>query len=242
MITLKIKKTPLNLGDMIDMVLLCHMISKVKGERVNLQCAFNDKIDYFKNLIDLGDVVINSDLVSDQTISYEPGLKGFPYYITISKQVDNIQTKNKVKQFELSLPNKFITTQWDAKQLYRNVNRWDNNRTSNIEKFYRNLGYDIMDIGGGKFTIEETAYILSKASMHIGSDSGMAHFAKIIMPIQNIHVYVNVRRRDNDNRFPDGWSVSPMARELFRRGVMMNYCENPSNEQVEYFKDTKVYV
>ena len=122
---------------------------------------------------------------------------------------------------------KFITTQWDAGQLYRLVDRWDPDRINNIESHYKKLGFDIIKIGGqGQYkNLKDIMYIISKAKYHVGADSGMNHIAKFIIPIENIHIYINIRRRENDTRFKDGWNVAWMARELFRRGAKMNHSE-----------------
>ena len=68
----------------------------------------------------------------------------------------------------------------------------------------------------------------------------MMHIAKFLLPIKNIHVYINIRERKDDPRFPDEWNVAWMAREIFRRGAKMNLCENPSQEQIDYFKKVEV--
>ena len=42
---------------------------------------------------------------------------------------------------------------------------------------------------------------MSKAEYHIGADSGMAHIAKFILGADNLHLYINIRERLNDERF-----------------------------------------
>ena len=54
------------------------------------------------------------------------------------------------------------------------------------------------------------------------------------MPTENLHYYCNITKRD-DFRFPDGWDIAWMGRELLRRGAKLNYCENPSQDQIDYF-------
>ena len=46
------------------------------------------------------------------------------------------------------MPEKFITVQWDAGQLYRKVDRWSDERIPRIEKFYKDLGHEIISVGG----------------------------------------------------------------------------------------------
>ena len=123
------------------------------------------------------------------------------------------------------------------------MDRWDSERINNIESWYKHKGYKVIRIGGeGDYSkLEDIIPIISKAEYHIGADSGMAHVAKMLLPIQNIHLYVNIRNRYNDKRFPDNWNVPFMARELFRRGAKMNFCETPTDEQVEYFKNVSFW-
>jgi len=134
--------------------------------------------------------------------------------------------------------------QWDAGQLYRKVDRWSDDRIPNIESYYKNLGYEIIRVGGeGDYkNLKDIIYIMSKASLHVGADSGMMHVAKFLLPMNKIHVYINIRERKDDPRFPDSWNVAFMAREIFRRGAKMNFCEYPHVEQIEYFKDVSLWV
>ena len=112
-----------------------------------------------------------------------------------------------------------------------------------VEKFYKDLGHEIIRVGGeGDYkNLKDIIYIMSKADYHVGADSGMMHIAKFLLPMDQIHVYINIRRREGDIRFPDGWNVAFMAREIFRRGAKMNFCEVPLDEQTEYFKDVSLW-
>ena len=233
---------PRPLGDAIDMVLFCHMYSKVLGTKVALHSKGNAEVTSFANdLIDIGEVSLNSTHKPDEIFYYYPGLAHVTQYIHLTSQIPDIRTQNKIPEVDIDLPENFVTTQWDAGQLYRLVDRWDKDRIKRIEGFYKEQKYDIIDIGNRRFTVREAAYILSKAKYHVGADSGMMHIAKLVKPIESLHVYINIRNRENDKRFPDSWNVAFMARELFRRGAMMNYCENPSKDQIEYFKRTDLY-
>jgi len=230
--------TPTPLGDTIDMVLFCHMLSKHKNEKVNLKCDKNSIVKYFRDLIDLGEVTINNDGTSSETYYYRPGFDCIPLYNSISKHISDIKTNKPIPEFKINLPENFITVQWDAAQDYRKVDRWDKDRIKRLEGLYKAQDYDIIDIGRRKYTAEQCAYIISKAQLHVGADSGMMHIAKLVLPIDRLHMYVNIRNRKDDKRFPDEWNVAFMARELFRRGVKMNPLENPDAEQINYFKDT----
>jgi len=241
--TLACEDNPRPLGDQIDHLFLAHMISKVEGSRVNVQSPNSHLMNYLnQNLITFGNVSVNAgDCFNTKIIWY--GRKHKKVYLDISKTLNKIPLAENIKERNIDLPEKFITTQWDAAQLYRQVNRWDDKRIEKIENFYKDSGYEIIPIGGnGKYKdLDDIIYIQSKASLHVGADSGMMHVAKFLMPIENIHVYINIRKRENDERFPDSWNVPWMAREIFRRGAKMNYCEKPSIIAREYFKKVDLW-
>jgi len=237
-IRVKCKEVPKQLGDCIDMVLYCHMLSVVEKKEVNLECTSNNKIEYFNSLINIGGKVSINNKAGTYTLEYKSGLDGASQYLSISTQVKNIKSSIVPEKCIVRIPKKFVTVQWDAAQKYRML---DKDRIKDIENYYKHLGYDIVDIGNKMYSLEATSYIISKADYHVGTDSGMAHIAKLILPMDKIHIYVNTRNRENDKRFPDSINVAWMARELFRRGAKMNYCENPDQEQIDYFKDVSLW-
>lgn len=238
MINLSSKNIPKQLGDRIDFLLLAHMLSVIKNKQVIISNNIKG-VQFLKdNLFSFGDVHISSQNKGEKIVSDNS------FYLTISKQIDIIPINTNINlQTSVDLPSKYVTAQWDAAQLYRRVDRWDSERINNIENWYKDKGYKVIRIGGeGNYSkLEDIIPIIYKAKYHIGADSGMAHVAKMLLPIQNIHLYVNIRNRYNDKRFPDNWNVPFMARELFRRGVKMNFCETPTNEQVEYFKNVSFW-
>ena len=238
MINLLSKNIPKQLGDRIDFLLLAHMLSIIKNEQVNISNNIKSAQFLKDNLFSFGDVHISSQNEGKKIVSDNS------FYLTISKQIDIIPINTNINlQTNVDHPSKYVTAQWDAAQLYRRVDRWDSERIDNIESWYKHKGYKVIRIGGeGDYSkLEDIIPIISKAEYHIGADSGMAHVAKMLLPIQNIHLYVNIRNRYNDKRFPDNWNVPFMARELFRRGAKMNFCETPTNEQVEYFKNVSFW-
>ena len=83
---------------------------------------------------------------------------------------------------------------------------------------------------------------MSKAEYHIGADSGMMHIAKFILGPDKMHLYINIRERLNDSRFPDSWNVPWMAREILRRGAWLNFCENTNPKDKEYFSKVDIWV
>ena len=238
MINLSSKNIIKPLGDRIDFLLLAHMLSVVKNEKVNVTNDIKDAQFLKDNLFSFGDVQVSSENKGEKIVSNST------LYFTISKQINVIPINTNVNlQTNIDLPKKYVTAQWDAAQLYRRVDRWDSKRIDNIENWYKNKGYEVIRIGGeGDYgNLEDFIPIISKAEYHIGADSGMAHVAKMLLPTQNIHLYINIRNRYDDKRFPDNWNVSFMARELFRRGAKMNLCEMPSDQQIEYFKNVSFW-
>ena len=238
MINLSSKNIIKPLGDRIDFLLLAHMLSVVKNEKVNVTNDIKDAQFLKDNLFSFGYVQVSSENKGEKIVSNSS------LYFTISKQINVIPINTNVNlQTNIDLPKKYVTAQWDAAQLYRRVDRWDSKRIDNIENWYKNKGYEVIRIGGeGDYgNLEDIIPIISKAEYHIGADSGMAHVAKMLLPTQNIHLYINIRNRYDDKRFPDNWNVSFMARELFRRGAKMNLCEMPSDQQIEYFKNVSFW-
>ena len=240
-INLVLDHNPKPLGDRIDAIFLAHMISKCDKVYVNV-VSNSANMKLLNSFIKIGKVFFNKTTdQSVKTIHYHNN--NHPFYLKYSKQLKTIPLHNNVEQRDIQLPDSFVTAQWDAGQIYRNVNKWDPNRTTKIESYYKDLGYDIIRIGGESEIkdLKDIIYVISKARYHIGADSGMMHIAKFLLPIENIHVYINIRNRYEDSRFPDNWNVPFMAREIFRRGAKMNYCENPPQDQINYFNKVEVF-
>jgi hypothetical protein len=242
MINLQITSNPVALGDRIDTIFLAHMISKVENQRVNLLTDMNDLIQ-LNDLTNFGDVVFNKDQGLYPKYSYNH-IKDQKFYLKYSKQFDDIPICKFISNKDISLPEKFVTAQWDAGQLYRLVNRWDPDRITKIENWYKEHGWEVIRIGGeGKYKeLDEIYNVMSKAEYHIGADSGMMHIAKFILGPDKMHLYINIRERLNDSRFPDSWNVPWMAREMLRRGAWLNFCENTNPKDKEYFSKVDIWV
>ncbi len=241
-----VTSNPQPLGDAIDTIFLAHIISKVDGPTVNLKMNHPD-LKVLNNLVKFKDVELNSSHhyfqgISIANLAYD-NIKDKAFYISYSKQLDTIPIQKNIQERDIDLPKRFITVQWDAGQLYRKVDRWSKDRIPNIESYYKNLGYKIIRVGGESQykKLKDIIYIMSKASYHVGADSGMMHIAKFLLPMNKIHIYINIRERKDDIRFPDSWNVAFMAREIFRRGAKMNFCEYPVQEQIDYFKDVSLW-
>ena len=239
MITLKCPENPKQLGDAIDTLFLGHMISYVEKCRVNVQINHPDH--YLLNkFVSFADVVVGKETIG-KVLTFQQNTEGFKLYHHYTKQVNPIpMSKIKIEK-DIPLPEKFITTQWDAQQIYRRVDKYDKDRCNQIESFYKKMGYDVIRVGGeGKYKkLEDIIYVMSKARLHVGVGSGMMHIAKFLMPPENIHYYHNVKER-HDARFPDGLDVAWMGREIIRRGARLNYWDN-NTKQEEYFSDVSLY-
>lgn len=236
MITLNVLQRPKPLGDQLDAVFLGCMISVINREPVNIYSPDSPLLDYFKNFIGWGYVHVNRP-ISGTVIEYS-NTKDQKFYSDCSKQFEKIPPALNIPKTKIPLPEKYITTQWDAKQKYRKL---EPHRIGKIQHYYQDLGYELIDVGNGKMSLDDTIAIMAGADYHIGADSGMMHIAKFLMSIEKIHVYINIRNRYNDVRFPDDWNVAFMAREIFRRGAKMNYCETPSQGEIEYFARTELW-
>lgn len=243
MITLICSHDPRALGDTIDSIFLAHMISKIENSRVNIQINHKDQ-KLINNLIGFGDVVFGKKQTGTTMTFSNLTSKGRSLYHKYSSQFKKIPLQSNVESRDIDLPKSFITSQWDAQQIYRRPDKYDREKPNHIENFYREtLSVDVIRIGGeGKYkNLKDIIYVLSRAKLHVGADSGMMHLAKFLMPTHNIHCYHNITRRENDSRFPDGWDVAWMGREILRRGARLNYWKI-DEQQEKYFKDTKLYL
>lgn len=235
MINLQISSNPTALGDRIDCIFLAHTISNIENERVNLLTNMKDLIQ-LNDLTDFGDIVFNQPEGLNTKWHYNH-IKDQKFYLKYSKRLIDIPPCKNIPEKYISLPEKFVTAQWDAGQKYRLVNRWDPDRITKIENWYKEHGWEVIRIGGeGQYKeLGDIYYVMSKAEYHIGADSGMAHIAKFILGVDNLHLYINIRERLNDERFPDNWNVPWMAREMLRRGAWLNFCENVNPRDKHYF-------
>ena len=239
MITLQCPDNPKQLGDTIDTLFLAHMISSVEECRVNVQIKHPDQ-RLLNELVSFADVIVGKEIIG-KTLSFQQNTEGFKLYHRYAKEVNPIPRSGIKIERDISLPDNFITTQWDAQQIYRRVDKYDKERCNQIESFYEKMGYDVIRIGGeGKYKkLEDIIYVMSKAQLHVGVGSGMMHIAKFLMPPENIHYYHNVKER-RDERFPDGLDVAWMGREIIRRGARFNYSDN-NTKQEKYFSDVSLY-
>ena len=149
---------------------------------------------------------------------YNIGSKNDDYQNLLSSLGDFPKIKVKDYSKEMPpLPKKFITMQWDAGQQRRRCSEDEIQRTVD---FYKDLGYDIIGVGGQagnamlKNDLHKIAYIMSKADLHVGVDSGFMHLAKIVMPSNKIHIYTS----NFTHQF-----VSTQLQNVLNAGAILNY-------------------
>jgi hypothetical protein len=149
---------------------------------------------------------------------YNIGEKNNVYQNLLSELGDfpKIQVKDHSQSFS-EFPKKFITMQWDAGQQRRRCSPDEIQR--NVD-FYTDLGYTIIGVGGEssddvlKYDLHKIAYIMSKADLHVGVDSGFMHLAKIVMPSNKIHIYTS----NFTHQF-----VSTQLKNVLKAGAILNY-------------------
>jgi len=149
---------------------------------------------------------------------YNIGSKNDDYQNLLSSLGDFPKIKVKDYSKEMPpLPKKFITMQWDAGQQRR---RCSEDEIQRIVDFYKDLGYDIIGVGGQagnamlRNDLHKIAYIMSKADLHVGVDSGFMHLAKIVMPSNKIHIYTS----NFTHQF-----VSTQLQNVLNAGAILNY-------------------
>jgi len=149
---------------------------------------------------------------------YNIGSKNDDYQNLLSSLGDFPKIKVKDYSKEMPpLPKKFITMQWDAGQQRR---RCSEDEIQRIVDFYKDLGYEIIGVGGQasnpilRNDLHKIAYIMSKADLHVGVDSGFMHLAKIVMPSNKIHIYTS----NFTHQF-----VSTQLQNVLKAGAILNY-------------------
>ena len=242
MITLKCSHNPKALGDVIDCIFLGHAISKIEGVRVNVQIKHVEQA-ILNEIIRFGDVIIGKETIGS-VLTFDNGTTaGRTLYHKYSSQIEKIPRSTWHRNEKFTLPDKFVTAQWDAQQIYRDVRKYDKDKADKIEQKYIDEGYEVIRIGGeGEYKrMIDIAYLLQRADYHIGAESGMMHVAKFFMDCDRLHIYRNIQRRE-EQRFPDGWDMPWMGREMLRRGMRLNLKYEYNQEQEEYFKNTSLFL
>ena len=241
MITLECPHNPKNLGDAIDCIFLGNAISKIEKTRVNIRIKHPDQ-GILNEVIRFADVIVGKEKLGDVLTFHNNTTAGRMLYHKYSSKIKNIPRSTWYRNEKFTLPDNFVTAQWDAQQIYRDVRKYDKDKADKIEQKYIDEGYEIIRVGGeGEYKrLIDIMYLMQRADYHIGAESGMMHLAKFFMDCDRLHIYRNIQRRE-EQRFPDGWDVSWMGREMLRRGMRLNLKYEYNKEQEEYFKDVSVF-
>jgi len=214
------------LGDRIDHLLFCEILSKYAKEDVNLICGQFKDFKLLKDMLATKTVFFNQkNITADKKIKYE---------LNIFESVKEFPKCKNIPKFKTELPKKYVTAQWDAKQTYRYISP---ERVKKIEKYYRKEGYEIIHVlgsGTGRASkdLDYIAWIISNADLHIGAISGGVFFSKIILPCEKIHIYSGEKKLQE--KYPSGvylskkWSLGDVDYQtqlIIDRGAKLNYCE-----------------
>ncbi len=96
----------------------------------------------------------------------------------------------------LGLKMPYVTVQWDANSAARRLTR---EQQQKVEQRYRDLGYELVAVGGEskderlRWSLASIAYAMSRAVFHVGVDSAFLHLAQLYMQWERIHLYGNVQ-------------------------------------------------
>ena len=214
------------LGDRFDYFLYAHCIS-LEGTNVSIDNIKN--FDIFKSVMD------SKVTIGSESKAHYYGTKAFKkLYRSLSEfpKASNIQT------YDIDLPEKFVVSAWDAGQAYRVI---EPERRKRIEQFWKDKGYEILIIGGEakdkyfKNDLNSIFYIISKADAYVGADSGFMHLAKVVLSLDNIYPYVNMKweypeypaHRKAWRNHDDKRSLTAQVKILEEQGVILNYGEKP---------------
>lgn len=113
------------------------------------------------------------------------------------------------KYVPCEIPNRpYITVQFDSSKdgsedyNEKRVFSLDEDWKAWILNKYASMGFDIVDIGGMRWSLAEAAYIMKHSQGHIGAVSGFCLFAACV-GTKFSHVYFNSPIRESIECFPD---------------------------------------
>lgn len=98
----------------------------------------------------------------------------------------------------------FDTTQINSTELTPEVKAYviSDDFKNFIIKKYQQKGFEVVDIGGMKYSLSETAYIMSKSKGHVGASSAFGVFSRCV-GVEFTHIYYNCSLRDYIQILPD---------------------------------------
>tara|TARA_B100001057_G_scaffold499550_1_gene610674 strand:- start:1283 stop:1999 length:717 start_codon:yes stop_codon:yes gene_type:complete len=220
------------LGDRIDYLCTANMLAQqANDDFITIHKRYTPNPTQKQEFIcwdELSSLFKPRHMILEMSDNFHSNLKflNYPRYDIKSEKYHNLLTslgdfpKIKVKDYSKEmppLPKKFITMQWDAGQQRR---RCSEDEIQRIVDFYKDLGYDIIGVGGQagnamlRNDLHKIAYIMSKADLHVGVDSGFMHLAKIVMPSKKIHIYTS----NFTHQF-----ISRHLQNLLDVGTVLNY-------------------
>ena len=96
----------------------------------------------------------------------------------------------KAEPQDIKLPKKFITVQFDSTSKKRMIK--PKQRQAILDKY---KDYEVVVVGGEskdvllRDSLKHIAYAMSKATYHVGVDSGFLHMSQVYFAPENIHIY-----------------------------------------------------
>jgi len=103
----------------------------------------------------------------------------------------------------------YITVQFDTSQIYATeitpeVRSYviSEDYKNFIIKNYKEAGFSIVDIGDMKWSLSETAYIMSHSRGHVGASSAFGVFSRCV-GVEFTHIYYNCNLREYIQILPD---------------------------------------
>lgn len=120
---------------------------------------------------------------------------------------------NESSFIECQIPSQpYVTIQFDTTQIHSNeitpeVRAYviEENWKNFIINKYKNMGYEVVDIGGMRWTLSETAYIMKMSQGHVGASSAFGVFSRCV-GVPFTHIYYNCPLREYIQILPDHWA------------------------------------
>jgi hypothetical protein len=137
-------------------------------------------------------------------------------------------TKFNTKAFtKVDIPSTpYLTIQFDTTQIYSTeitpeVRAYviQDNYKNFIINSYKQLGFDVVDVGGMRWTLSETAYIMEHSKGHVGASSAFGVFSRCI-GVPFTHIYYNCNLREFIQILPDHFAGYV---QLFSSNGIKNY-------------------
>jgi len=113
--------------------------------------------------------------------------------LDISKFLQNIPP---IVDYEPQTDATFVTEQWDSTGSKRRLSRL---QIETIRRRYSASGHSIITVGGSlesgqfRYSLKEVVNLMSRASAHIGVDSGFMHLAQLVIPSSKIHLFSDLQ-------------------------------------------------